>query len=920
MRKYFYYVLFLTISSCALYAQPYGLEQRQSNTSLLITSNGSDVTDVEIKRVFANLDLGATVYLTHAGDGSDRLFVVEKTGRVLVFENNDNVADYKVFLDIRSRVSSGQSETGLLGLAFHPDYAQNGKFYLDYTPTAFKSRISEFQVSSDPDAADDTSERVLLEVPQPKTNHNGGMITFGPDGYLYIAFGDGGGAGDEFGNGQNLHSLLAAILRIDVDHQDPGMEYAIPTDNPFYNSPQNYKAEIWAYGLRNPWRFSFDRSLGTLWCADVGQNDWEEVDIIEKGGNYGWNIAEGKHCYASANCNPYDFETPIFEYSHEQGESITGGYVYRGPSLPQLNGFYLCGDFSYRRIWALKYDTETRHLVSSRAILSCPSPISSFGEDEAGEVYAVGYDGKIYRFSARDDAPPPGNVPETISASGLYSEINAQPVVAPGIIPYSVISRLWSDGAYKERYIALPGTEQIGFSRDGAYDFPAQTVLVKNFFLELEKGNPESRKLIETRFLVKRPEGELWDGFSYEWNEAGSDANLLADGKDVTFTITDPGTPGGQFDQVYHYPSRGECQTCHVPATGYVLGFKTSQLNSDHDYDGITDNQLRTLNHIALFTEDIGEDYHNFPQLTDPTDPDKDLTERARSYLDANCAFCHQPYSSGRSNMDLRISSSLADMNLVDIAPNYGDLGAAAPARISPGEPENSVLYLRMTSLDENRMPPIATNLVDETAAKVIHDWITELDSTPVPVELSSFNAKALDAGIILNWTVQSIYDSYGFDVQRRTHDDFVTIGFVKSYNTDTKSDYTFTDYNPPPGENSYRLKMIDMDGTFTYSAELSATTDVPSQHRLLPNHPNPFNSSTMVRFDLAKQSRTSINIYNILGKHITTLVDDDLPPGYHKVLWDGTDTNHQPVASGLYIIEFRAGQVVQRIKTTLLK
>ena len=400
--------LTLAIASFAQAQAPYGLAERMPNTSLLISTSGEPLADMEVRRVFSGLSFRNAVYLTHAGDGSGRIFVVEKAGLISAFPNREDVTEAAAFLDIRGRVNSGPNEAGLLGLAFHPGYASNGRFYVYYTRGNLVSRLSEFRVSGDPDRADAAGERVLLEVEQPASNHNGGQIAFGMDGYLYLGLGDGGGANDTFGNGQNPRTLLGAILRIDVDGRSGDLAYAIPEDNPYAGNSNGWREEIWAWGLRNPWRFSFDRQMGDLWAGDVGQNRWEEVDLIERGKNYGWNTMEGFHCFQpSSGCDTAGLAMPVVDYNHSEGNSITGGYVYRGPRLSRLAGVYLYGDYVTRRVWGLRY--EDGRTVENRLIATSPSPIASFGEDASGEVYVVGYDGRIYVLDETPGTPPPAD-------------------------------------------------------------------------------------------------------------------------------------------------------------------------------------------------------------------------------------------------------------------------------------------------------------------------------------------------------------------------------------------------------------------------------------------------------------------------------------------------------------------------------
>jgi glucose/arabinose dehydrogenase len=383
------------------------------------------MSQVSVIEAFPALEFTSPVDLQQPNDGTNRLFVVEQEGIIRVFENSSSVSEHKVFLDIRDRVKIS-GEMGLLGLAFHPNYAQNGYFYVNYTTDRPNNRsiISRFHVSSDPDAADEDSEVRLLRLDQPDRNHNGGQISFGPDGFLYIAFGDGGGAGDPRNNGQNKRNLFGTILRIDVDREEGNNKYANPNGNPYKGNGSGFREEIFAHGFRNPWRFSFDKLTGTMWAADVGQSDYEEINIVEAGGNYGWSIKEGKHCFKpSSNCEIPGLTDPIFEYSHGQntGYSITGGFVYRGTTVPELYGKYVYGDYVSKNIWALEYDFVNPPV--NEFITEAEGNIVSFGTDQNDELYILTFSsdaGRIFKFASPTNTGDPGIEVKDYKLSEVY--------------------------------------------------------------------------------------------------------------------------------------------------------------------------------------------------------------------------------------------------------------------------------------------------------------------------------------------------------------------------------------------------------------------------------------------------------------------------------------------------------------------
>lgn len=369
-------------------------------TAIFIIASRFSFGQLTLQNAFPNLSFSSPVFLTHSGDNTNRIFVIEQDGRIKVFPNFHSTSNTKTFLDITDLVSSG-GESGLLGLAFHPDYKNNGYFYVNYTAdNPLRTIISRFQVTNNPDSADKNSEFEILTFNQPYTNHNGGWIGFGAnDDFLYIATGDGGSSGDPLNNAQSINTLLGKILCLDID---AGTPYTIPVTNPFYDSTNaNIKKEIYAWGLRNPWRCSFDNGTGWLWAADVGQGSWEEIDIIQSGKNYGWRCSEGNHTYNNDNCNYPEYISPIWEYPHGPECSITGGYVYRGNLVPELTGKYIYGDYCSRKIWALEYDGIST--LVNEFLLTAPSLITSFGLDELNEIYIMLSNGNIYRFTSTVD-------------------------------------------------------------------------------------------------------------------------------------------------------------------------------------------------------------------------------------------------------------------------------------------------------------------------------------------------------------------------------------------------------------------------------------------------------------------------------------------------------------------------------------
>jgi uncharacterized repeat protein (TIGR03806 family) len=659
------------------------------------------------------------------GEPANRWYVVEQRGTIQRFEGANPTAKTQ-WADLQSIVDDGASEAGLLGLAFHPDYASNGRVFLSYTgagATPFQSHISEFRRGAN-GLLDPSTERTLLRLNQPFTNHNGGNILFGPDGNLYIGFGDGGAGGDPDNRSQDRNLLFGKIVRINVDGATP---YSIPADNPYAGNPLCAAGtgsapcpEIYAYGFRNPWRWSFDRAATEpdLWLADVGQDSFEEVDRVVSGGNYGWKIREGAHCFSpSTNCpltaNGAPLIDPIAEYGRSIGQSTTGGYVYRGSAIPSLRGRYVFADFSSGRLMYLATNAsggyDRRDLIVSTGL-----NISSFAEDSDGELFVTDYSGGIYQI-----VPGGGTINDTIPANvidtGCVSMADPkQPAV--GLIPYAPNAPFWSDGADKQRWMALPNSGKITIGADGDWSFPNGTVLVKNFKL----GN----QLIETRLFMRHSDTGNWGGYTYQWNASQTAATLVKGG-----LVTHIGSP---VNQDWIYPSEAQCLQCHTNGAGRSLGLETAQLNSDLTYPttGRTANQLTTLNAIGMFATPLAQPPSALPVYQNPYGSSGTVPERARAYLHTNCAQCHRPSGGTPSNMDLRFSTVIGSTNTCNVAPNSGNLGISGARLIAPGNAANSLIYVRMNRRDLHQMPPLASNRVDSAGAALIQSWINAMNAS----------------------------------------------------------------------------------------------------------------------------------------------------------------------------------------------
>ena len=696
---------------------PFGLDARPANTTCLAPARPSgSATVAEVDAFPTAPAFGAPTKILQAPGDAARWFVLEKDGLLKVF-STASPASVSTWLDLTGRVNP-LGEGGLLGMAFHPNWPGTREVFISYTTDGapLTSRLSRFILDSATQPVNFT-EQVLLTVDQPFSNHNGGDIAFGPDGFLYFGLGDGGSGGDPNDYAQNQTQLLGKMLRINVvGVAFPSPGYTIPAGNPFAanakcgpGSNAQSCPETYASGLRNPWRWSFDGPTGQLWLGDVGQDAWEEVDRIERGGNYGWRCREGFNDFNTAGCSTGGFIDPLTEYPHANGDSsITGGYVYRGTAIPVLRGRYVFGDFSSGRIWALEDDGQGGY--SNDELLNSPYNISAFAIGADTELYFADYSsGRIRRITPVAGGPS-DTIPANLEATGCVVAGNPSQV-ASGLIPYAVNAPFWSDGAVKDRYLAIPAGTQIAVNGSNDFVFPNGTVILKSFRL--------NNALIETRLFMRHPDG-VWAGYTYEWNAAQTTATRVVGGK--TRQVA---------GQTWIYPSEGECMQCHTSAAGFTLGPEISQLNGSLLYaaTGRTANQLETLDHIGLIANGLPGAPSTLPALADPADAGATLSARARAYLHTNCAQCHRPQGPTPSSMDLRATTALSAMGACNTTPQSGSLGIANARLIVPGDAARSVLVARMNRRDANGMPPVGSSLADPSGVTLLTAWVNSLAS-----------------------------------------------------------------------------------------------------------------------------------------------------------------------------------------------
>ncbi len=683
-------------------------QQRPPWTTSRITGAPEPPRPYVVERVFPALTFDQPVELVVI-PGTNRLAMLELFGKIYSFDDQPQGknAERDLFADI---AQCDPKFYRLYGMTFHPRFAENRYCYISYVlkdRVPGGSRLARFKVlDTSPPRLDLASEEIVLTWQC--QGHNGAHLQFGPDGYLYVSTGDGGDSfpPDGRNTGQNIMDLEASILRIDVDRPAEGRLYSIPADNPFVHTGAA-RGEVWAYGLRNPWKMCFDPADDSLWVGDVGWEMWEMVYRIQRGGNYGWSIMEASQpVQEERERGPTPILPATVAHNHVEARSITGGYFSQTSRLPELRGAYIYGDYVTGKIWGLKH--EGGQITWREELVDTPLQMATFGLDHAGDVLIVDHpSGAIYRLAPNPRRGANDSFPRKLSQTGLFAD-TARHVPAAGVVPYRVNAEPWADGATAERLVALPGDSklsvykktdiQIGYIA-GEWEFPADGVLAKTLLLD-------GRRL-ETQIL--HFDVDTWKAYNYLWNDEQTDAVLAGD----VASESKYGPPGAKW----HHASRTECILCHTTRVGTVHGFRIPQLTSELD----------RLDELGLFAEPLSDKRDVIP---DPHDERLPLEARARAYLHVNCGHCHSRGGGGSSFFDARWTVPTAQARLLGLRPTQGAFGIAGAEIVAPGDPYRSVLYYRMCKLGRGRMPQFGSQFVDPRGTRLIHDWIDSLPAS----------------------------------------------------------------------------------------------------------------------------------------------------------------------------------------------
>lgn len=712
-------ILWLIGGIASLSAQgeaPFGIPERIPWTTSRVAGSPDPPLPFTTGKVFTEAEFKAPIYVTPE-PGSNFLFVVlqggekDRPSKVARVPDRPNASELQVILQLTNRL--------IYSVQPHPGYRTNGWLFVfsnGPTPESERTnRVSRFTVRRDqPFICDPQSEQRIIEWRS--AGHDGGDMAFARDGTLFLSTGDGTSDSDGWNSGQTVDDLLGSVLRIDPGRGEGTNAYTIPRDNPFYGR-SDARGEIWAYGLRNPWRMSLDLATGQLWVGNNGQDLWETAHLIRPGENYGWSVYEGSYpFYLNRKRGPTPVVLPTIEHPHSEMRSLTGGVVYYGNEFPEIGGSYIYGDYATGQIWAARHDGAK--LIAHRKLAQTQLQIAAFSLDHHGGLLIVDHGGAIHRLLRNPHAEMVSKFPQRLSETGLFAS-TASHAISPGVIPYSVNSPGWFDGAHAERFIGLPGLATMDYTPSEGKNFTNGTVFVQTLSFETETGNPASRKRIETRILTRQT--GLWAGYSYRWDGEEKDATLVpARGEDVEIGA-------GSHRRTWRFPSRNECMACHSRASNFVLGLNEAQMHREHDYGAVRDNQLRTLSHIGLFTRPLDNIPEARSKLVDPYDETAEVEARARSYLHVNCSMCHMEAGGGNAMMELGIGRDRDKMRLIGARPQHDSFGIDNAMLVSPGDPGRSVLLVRLSRRGRGQMPPVAVRTVDTNAVALFKEWISRM-------------------------------------------------------------------------------------------------------------------------------------------------------------------------------------------------
>ena len=737
--------------------------RRQALTTSKIAGSPEPPSPYRTERAFPKLEVKNAMLLRQV-PGTDHLLYIDRasssgSSQFWIFKDDPAVTQKSLALAFTNELS--------YGMAFHPKFTENGHLFVAGNGAGANgkkhTRVTRWTMDRKaPFTVDPKSSQLIIDWES--DGHNGADCIFGTDGLLYITSGDGTSDSDTNVTGQRIDLFLSKVLRIDVDKPAPGKFYSVPKDNPFLDTP-TARPETWAHGFRNPWRITCDTKTGHIWVGENGQDLWESVKLIERGANYGWSVYEGSHLfYENRKLGPGKLTKPTLEHHHSESRSLTGGVVYYGKNLPDLDGHYTYGDYSTGKIWGARHDGKK--LLQHQELVDTTFAITGFGQDSRGNLLVIDDNSGFYYLRPNTEKAGPIPFPRKLSETGLFTSV-ADHKLQPALIPYSVNVPHWADGATKEQFLALPtgsnGIVDLTQYRGG--NLPEGTVILQT--LSLPSGKTKRR--IESRILTKQQ--NEWAGYSYEWNAAQTEATLVDKaGADRELSLADA-TDQPQR-KPWRIPSRAECMFCHSRAANYVLGFNEWQLNTEHDYGGYKADQLAVFEKLGIVRsnwlnyerERFGEaptakgtpegettaawnkvgqvsgqrsapdtksflprNPENMRRLVNPYDATQDLTARVRSYWHANCSHCHIEAGGGNAAMELEFRTLLTKTRTINVPPIHNHFKLPDPRIVAPGDVGNSVMFQRIAGTGVGRMPPVGASGLDADWIQLLVEWITKL-------------------------------------------------------------------------------------------------------------------------------------------------------------------------------------------------